>query len=87
MRPLSADTPLEVEQIWLAAQRQRGPLWRLRRAVDLSSLCWRAAQEAVRRAHPAATPAERDRILLAQRYGEELASEVVRLRTAKGFYA
>lgn len=87
MRPLSADTPLDVERIWLDAQRQRGPLWRLRRAVEMTSLCWRAAQEAVRRAHPQATPAERDRILIAQRYGEELADEVVGLRTEKGFYA
>lgn len=87
MKPLSADTPLDVERIWLDAQRQRGALWRLRRAIEMTSLCWRAAQQAVRRAHPRATPAERDQILLAQRYGEELADEVVRARSAKGFYA
>jgi len=85
-RPLSPDTPLDVERIWLDLQRRRGPLWRLRRAVELTSLCWRAAQEAVRRAHPDATRQERDRLLLAHRYGEEIAVEVVRRRELKGFY-
>jgi hypothetical protein len=86
MDPLSSDTPLDVERIWLDLQRRRGPLWRLRRAVELTSLCWRAAQEAVRRAHPGATRQERDRLLLAHRYGEEIAVEVVRRRELKGFY-
>ncbi len=86
MRPLSADTPLEVERVWLAMQRQRGPLWRVRRAVELTSLCWRAAQDAVRRAHPEASPQEQDRLLITQRYGEKIAREVVRLREEKGFY-
>ncbi len=66
--------------------RDRGPLWRLRRMASLTSLCWRAAEEAFRRARPAATPIERDRWLLAERYGDDLAREVVRRRTEKGFY-
>lgn len=86
MKPLSRDTPLEVERVWLAALRERGPLASLRRAVELTSLCWRAAAEAARRARPEATPAERDQLLLTERYGAEIAREVVRLRQEKGFY-
>jgi hypothetical protein len=40
----------------------------------------------VRRAHPGAPRQERDRLLLAHRYGEEIAIEVVRRRELKGFY-
>jgi len=86
MEPLSADTPLEVERVWIALQRERGPLWRLRRAVEMTSFCWRAAQDAVRRAHPDASPQERDRLLLRERYGDEIAEGVVRARQEKGFY-
>lgn len=43
MKPLSSDTPLDIERIWIAAQRERGPLWRLRRAVEMTELCWRGA--------------------------------------------
>ncbi len=86
MKPLSADTPLEVEKVWLAMMRERGPQWRLRRAVELTSLCWRAAQDAVRRAHPQASPRERDLLLLRERYGEDLARGVIRRREEQGFY-
>ncbi len=86
MKPLSADTPLDVEQRWIAGIRERGPVWRLQRTASLTSLCWRAAQEAFRRARPEATPLERDRWLLAERYGDEAAREVVRRRVEKGFY-
>jgi hypothetical protein len=34
MQPLAQDTPLQVEQIWLAGLR-RGPLWRLRTLVGM----------------------------------------------------
>lgn len=86
MKPLSSDTPLEVEKVWLAMQRQRGPLWRLRRAVEMTTFCWRAGQEAVRRAHPDASTCEQDRILLTQRYGAELADGFIRRRQEIGFY-
>ncbi len=85
-KPLSSDTPLEVERIWLALQCEHGPLWRLRRAVTMTSFCLRAAREAVRRAYPDAGPQERDRLLFAKRYGTEVANELVRRRAEKGFY-
>jgi hypothetical protein len=40
MKPLSLDTPLPIDQRWIAGLRNKGPLWRLRRLVDLTSLCW-----------------------------------------------
>lgn len=86
MKPLSRDTPLDVEGVWIAAQRERGPLWRLRRAIEMTELCWRGAREAVRRARPEATPVEQDLLLLTQRYGAELAREVVQRRREAGFY-
>jgi len=85
-KPLSPDTPLEVERIWLALQREQGSLWRLRRAVTMTSFCLRAAREAVRRAYPDAGREELDRLLFAQRYGTEVANELVRRRAEKGFY-
>lgn len=86
MRPLSADTPLEVERIWIEAQRRLGPAGRLLRAVEMTEMCWQAGAAAVRRAHPEASPEEQDRLLLGQRYGDHLATAVIRLRIEKGFY-
>ena len=86
MKPLSPDTPLDVERVWLDMQRERGPEWRLRRCAEMTSLCWRAGKEAVKRAHPRASQKERDLIFLRQRYGEELAAGAVRARKEKGFY-
>lgn len=86
MRPLFADTPLEVERVWLAAQRRLGPAGRLERAAEMTDLCWYASWQAVRRAFPDAAPAEQDRIFLTAQYGAELAAEVVRRRTERGFY-
>lgn len=42
-RPLSEDTPLEVERVWIEMLRDRGPARRLERAVTLTSICWRAS--------------------------------------------
>jgi hypothetical protein len=87
MKPLSADTPLEVERIWLDEIRKRGPAFQLRRMIELSSFCRQSAREAVRRAHPEATEAERDEILLRELYGDEVdARRVVELRRQQGFY-
>ena len=86
VKPLSPDTPLDVEEVWLSSQRQRGPQWRLQRAVEMTHLCWQAAQEAEKRAHPDASPKERDLRLTTLRYGEELAQELVRLKEKRGFY-
>ena len=86
MKPLSADTPLEVERVWLAMLRERGPLWRLRRCVEMTSFSWRAAKEAVKRAHPGETERQWELRLLEQRYGKEIAEGVDRVRAEKGFY-
>ncbi|HYH46716.1 MAG TPA: hypothetical protein VEG34_13610 [Thermoanaerobaculia bacterium] len=87
MIPLSADTPLDVERIWLDGIRARGPHFQLQRCLELSDLCRQAARVAVRRAHPEASEAERDEILLRELYGDpEAAREVVARRRALGFY-
>ncbi len=87
MKPLSADTPLEVERIWLDEIRKRGPAFQLQRMIELTSFSRQAAREAVRRAHPDASEAERDEILLRELYGDEVeARKVVELRRQLGFY-
>jgi len=87
MKPLSEDTPLEVERIWLDEIRKRGPAFQLQRMIELTNFCRQAAREAVRRAHPEATEAERDEILLRELYGDEVdARKVVELRRQLGFY-
>lgn len=85
-RPLMADTPLEVEEVWLKMQHERGPVWRIQRMAEMTSFCWRAGQEAVRRAHPDATQEEQDLVFISLRYGEELAQGVVQRRRGMGFY-
>ena len=87
MKPLSADTPLEVERIWLEEIRKKGPAFQAQRMIELTDLCRQAAREAVRRAHPEASEAERDEILLQELYGDEVdARKVVELRRQLGFY-
>jgi hypothetical protein len=87
MKPLSADTPLEVERIWLDGIRAKGPIFQFRRTLELAALCRQAAREAVRRAHPDASLPEQDEILLRELYGdEEVAREAVALRRELGFY-
>ncbi len=87
MTPLSADTPLDVERIWLDGIRKKGPLFQLRRMLELTDLCRQAAREAVRRGHPDASEAERDEILLRELYGDpEAARRTVALRRERGFY-
>jgi hypothetical protein len=87
MKPLSPDTPLEVEEIWLDQIRKRGPAFQLERMIELTELCRQAARVAVRRAHPEAGPAELDEILLRELYGDEVdARKVVELRRELGFY-
>jgi hypothetical protein len=87
MKPLSADTPLEVERIWLDGIRAKGPLFQLQRMLELTDLCRLAAREAVRRAYPDASQPERDEILLREVYGDkDAARKVVELRRGLGFY-
>lgn|GEM_PF-5049786 len=87
MKPLSADTPLEVEKVWLDGIRARGPAFQLQRMIELSDFCRPAAREAVRRAHPEASPPQLDEILLRELYGDvEAAKAVVARRIELGFY-
>jgi hypothetical protein len=86
MKPLSQDTPLEVEEVWLAALRRQGGLVQLRRAAELAQLGRQAAQVAVRRAHPDASQVEIDQIILRELYGEEAARNVVARRVELGCY-
>jgi hypothetical protein len=87
MKPLSADTPLDVERIWLDGIRARGPFFQLQRMLELTDLCRQAAREAVRRAYPEASQPELDEILLRELYGDpEAARRVVELRREHGFY-
>jgi hypothetical protein len=83
MKPLSPDTPLEIERLWIAGLRQKGPVWRLRRLVSLTNLCWHAASEAYQRAWPYASDRERDRWLLQERYGSDLVRRVEALVARK----
>ena len=84
MEPLAQDTPLHVEQLWIAGLRDRGPLWRLGRLVGMTSFCWRAAYEACRRAQPEATPLAREAWLLQERYGHDIAHRVLGLCQSRG---
>jgi hypothetical protein len=87
-RPLSPDTPLEVEWVWLDGIRAQGPNRQGARMIEMSAFCRQAARHAVAQAHPEASEAERDEILLRELYGDaEAAREVVRRRTLLGFYA
>ena len=79
MKPLALDTPLHVEKLWIAGLRERGPLWRLRRLVDMTSFCWQAAQGACQRIQSEATPIERQAWLLGERYGNAVAHRVMAL--------
>jgi hypothetical protein len=87
MKPLSRDTPVEVERVWTEEIRRRGPAFQARRLVELTDFARQAAREAVRRANPEASPAERDEILLRETYGDaEMAKKVVELRAGMGLY-
>jgi hypothetical protein len=86
VKPLSSDTPLEIEEIWLDELRRRGGLFQLRRLAELVDLGREAARVAVRRAHPDADRIELDEIFLRQLYGEEIARNVIALRIERGFY-
>jgi len=86
MKPLSRDTPLEVEEVWLEALRRRGGLFQLRRLAELVQLGREAARVAVRRAHPEAGPMEIDEVFLREIYGSETARSLVALRVKLGCY-
>lgn len=84
MKPLAYDTPLPVEQRWIAGLRAKGPLWRLHCLADMTSFCWRAASDAVQRGRPASTPEEREMWLLRERYGDAIAQRVSERYTQPG---
>jgi hypothetical protein len=86
VKPLSRDTPLDIEEVWLEALRRRGGLFQLRRLAELVQLGRQAARVAMRRAHPEASPVELDELLLRELYGEEAARDVVALRVELGCY-
>jgi hypothetical protein len=86
MKPLALDTPLSVEQRWIAGLRDKGALWRFRRLVALTSLCWHASAGAFQRARPGATASERQAWLLQERYGNDLAQRVIAWCRTRGLY-
>jgi hypothetical protein len=86
MKPLSRDTPLDVEEIWLDALRRRGGLFQLHRLAELVKLGRQAARVAIRRANPDASPPELDELRLREIYGEEAARNVVARRVELGSY-
>jgi hypothetical protein len=86
VKPLSSDTPLEMEEVWLDELRRRGGLFQLRRLAELVDLDREAARVAIRRARPDADRIELDEIFLRQLYGEEIARNVIALRIERGFY-
>lgn len=86
MKPLSRDTPLEVEEVWLEGLRQRGGLLQLQRLAELIHLGRQAEREAIRRARPGASQIELDEAFLQKVYGEEAARNVIALRVKHGFY-
>jgi hypothetical protein len=74
---LALDTPLHVEQRWIAGLRAKGALWRLQRLVSMTHFCWHAASDAFQRTRPEATPMERDAWLLQERYGPDIAQHIM----------
>lgn len=84
MKPLALDTPLHVEQRWIAGLRARGALWRLQRLVSMTHFCWQAAYDAFQRARPEATPREREAWLLQERYGPAIVQRIMALRYIQG---
>src|SRR5262249_3255480 len=75
--PLPVDTPLHVEQRWIAGLRARGALWRLQRLVGMTHFCWQAAYDAFQRARPEATPREWEAWLIQERYGPAMAQRIM----------
>jgi hypothetical protein len=86
VKPLSRDTPLEIEEVWVDELRRRGGLFQLKRLVELVDLSREAARLAILRAHPDADRCELDEVFLRELYGEEAARSVVALRVKLGFY-
>ena len=84
MKPLALDTPLHVEQRWIAGLRAKGALWRLQRLVGMTHFCWQAAYDAFQRARPEATPMEREAWLLQERYGPAMAQRIMALGHIQG---
>jgi len=84
MELLALDTPLHVEQRWIAGLGARGALWRLQRLVGMTHFCWQAAYDALQRARPEATPMEREAWLLHERYGPAIAQCIKALGPIQG---
>jgi hypothetical protein len=84
MKPLALDTPLHIEQRWIAGLRAKGALWRLQRLVSMTHFCWQAAYDAFQRARPEATPREREAWLIQERYGPAMAQRIMALDHIQG---
>jgi hypothetical protein len=84
MKPLALDTPLHIEQRWIAGLRAKGALWRLQRLVSMTHFCWQAADDAFQRVRPEATPREREAWLLQERYGPAVAQRIMALDHIQG---
>src|SRR5262247_4145277 len=86
MKPLALDTPLYVEQRWIAGLRAKGALWRLQRLVSMTHFYWQATYDAFQRARPEATPREREAWLLQERYGLAVARRIMALDHIQGLH-
>ncbi|MEM7248084.1 MAG: hypothetical protein AAF533_22315 [Acidobacteriota bacterium] len=86
MKPLSRDTPLEVEERWLDGLRKLSNAERLRRTISLTETFWHAGNRAARRLKPEASQRELDEFLLRHRYGDELATAVMAHCASIGWY-
>ena len=86
MKPLSEDTTLEAERVWLDGLRAKSNLWRLRRTVELIEFCRRSALCAFERARPGASRRDRDEWWLTEAYGKELAAKVLAHCDRIGFH-
>jgi hypothetical protein len=84
MKPLSEDTPLHIERLWLAGLRARGPLGRLQSLLYLTSFCWQAARIAIQRVQPQLNRREQEAWLFTERYGSTLAPQVLAQQQTQG---
>ena len=84
MKPLALDTPLHVEQRWIAGLRARGALWRLQRLVSMTHFCWHAAYDAFQRARPELPRGNGKPGLLQERYGPAMAQRIMALGHSQG---
>ena len=76
MKPLAADTPLEVEEVQVRIWRSWTPEKRLETACNLLEFLRRRVNQAIRDQHPNASDDEIRIHCLRRAYGEETAARV-----------